>query len=104
MASVRSNGLRDVVRAAVPLQDLNYRRVTDDKIAHPDSTILVDLAVHEEGVRRILRQLLLMRICWRGILVIFVMDAISLALRPKSGLLKGWLELKITRRSFIQIA
>lgn len=56
MASVRSKGLHEVVRAAVPLQDPNYRRVADDKTVHPDGAILVDLAVHEEGVRRVLRQ------------------------------------------------
>jgi hypothetical protein len=55
MASVRSKGLHDVVRAAVPLQDPNYRRVADDKTVHPDGAILVDLAVLEEGVRRVLR-------------------------------------------------
>jgi hypothetical protein len=56
MASVRSKGLDDVVKAAVPLQDPNYRRVADDKTIHPDDAILVDLAVHEEGVRRVVRQ------------------------------------------------
>lgn len=56
MASVRSKGLHDVVKAAVPLQDPNYRRVADDKTIHPDDAILVDLAVHKEGVRRVVRQ------------------------------------------------
>ncbi|EAW16824.1 uncharacterized protein NFIA_001730 [Aspergillus fischeri NRRL 181] len=56
MASVRSKGLHDVVRAAVPLQDPNYRRVADDKTVHPEGAILVELAVHEEGVRRVVRQ------------------------------------------------
>jgi hypothetical protein len=56
MASVRSNGLHDVVRAAVPLQDPNYRRVAEDKTVHPDGAILVDLAVHKEGVRTVLRK------------------------------------------------
>ncbi|KAF7133901.1 hypothetical protein CNMCM5793_005367 [Aspergillus hiratsukae] len=56
MASVQSKGLHAVVRAAVPLQDPNYRRVADDKTVHPDGAILVDLAVHDEGVRRVLRQ------------------------------------------------
>ncbi|KAE8395525.1 hypothetical protein BDV23DRAFT_178576 [Aspergillus alliaceus] len=55
MASVGSKGLHEVVRAAVPLQDPNYRRVADDKTVHPDGAILVDLAVHEEGLRRVLR-------------------------------------------------
>jgi hypothetical protein len=56
MANVRSKGLHDVVRAAVPLQDPNYRRVADDKTVHPDGAILVDLAVHKEGVRTVLRK------------------------------------------------
>ena len=56
MASVRSKGLHDVVRAAVPFQDPTYRRVADNKTVHPDGAILVDLAVHEEGVRTVLRQ------------------------------------------------
>ncbi|KAF7182858.1 hypothetical protein CNMCM7691_002602 [Aspergillus felis] len=55
MANVRSKGLHDVVRAAVPLQDPNYRRVAEDKAVRPDGAILVDLAVHEEGVRRVVR-------------------------------------------------
>lgn len=45
-----------MVKAAVPLQDPNYRRVADDKTIHPDDAILVDLAVHKEGVRRVVRQ------------------------------------------------
>jgi hypothetical protein len=45
-----------VVRAAVPLQDPNYRRVAEDKTVHPDGAILVDLAVHKEGVRTVLRK------------------------------------------------
>ncbi|KAF7158690.1 hypothetical protein CNMCM6106_005480 [Aspergillus hiratsukae] len=56
MASVRSKGLHDVVTAAVPLQDPDYRRVADDKTVHPDGAILVDLAVHKEGVRTVLRK------------------------------------------------
>ncbi|KAF7164514.1 hypothetical protein CNMCM6106_001032 [Aspergillus hiratsukae] len=56
MASVRTKGLHDVVRAAVPLLDPDYRRVADDKTVHPDGAILVDLAVHKEGVRRVLRK------------------------------------------------
>jgi hypothetical protein len=56
MASVRSKGLHDVVRAALPLQDLNYRRVADDKTVHPEGAILVELAVHKEGVRTVLRK------------------------------------------------
>ncbi|GIJ92742.1 hypothetical protein Asppvi_002020 [Aspergillus pseudoviridinutans] len=54
MTSVRSKGLHDVVRAAVPLQDPHYRRVADDRTLHPDGAILVDLAVHEEDVGRVL--------------------------------------------------
>jgi hypothetical protein len=54
MTSVRSKGLHDVVRAAAPLQDPHYRRVAEDKTVHPDGAILVDLAVHEEDVRRVL--------------------------------------------------
>ncbi|GFF50467.1 hypothetical protein IFM46972_09051 [Aspergillus udagawae] len=56
MASVRSNCLHDVVRAAVPLQDPDYRRVAEDKTVHPDGAILVDLAIHKEGVRTVLRK------------------------------------------------
>ncbi|GFF59477.1 hypothetical protein IFM46972_11391 [Aspergillus udagawae] len=56
MAGVQSKGLHDVVIAAVPLQDPNYQRGADDKTVHPEGAILVDLAVHEEGVRRVLRQ------------------------------------------------
>jgi hypothetical protein len=56
MASVRSKGLHDVVRAAVPLQDHNYRRVAEDKTVHPEGAILVELAVHKEGVRTVLHK------------------------------------------------
>jgi hypothetical protein len=56
MASVRSKGLDDVVGAAVPLQDPDYRRVADDKTVHPDGAILVDLVVRREDVRRVLRR------------------------------------------------
>ncbi|KAH3438007.1 hypothetical protein KXW39_000827 [Aspergillus fumigatus] len=56
MANVRSRGLHDVVRAAVPLQAPNYRQVANDKTVHPDGAILVDLAVLKEGVHRVLRQ------------------------------------------------
>jgi hypothetical protein len=45
-----------VVRAAVSLQDPDYRRVADDKTVHPDGAILVDLAVHQDGVREVLRK------------------------------------------------
>jgi hypothetical protein len=54
MASVQSKGLQDVLEQAVPLQDPNYRRVANDKTIHPDSAILVDLAIHEESVCRVL--------------------------------------------------
>jgi hypothetical protein len=56
MASVRSKGLHDVVRAAVPLQNPGYQRVAEDKTVHPDGAILVDLAVHKEGVPTTLRK------------------------------------------------
>jgi hypothetical protein len=56
MASVRSKGLHDVVRAAVPLQNPGYQRVVEDKTVHPDGAILVDLAVHKEGVPTTLRK------------------------------------------------
>ncbi|RHZ60746.1 uncharacterized protein CDV56_108454 [Aspergillus thermomutatus] len=54
MASVRSKRLDDVVRAAVPLQNPDYRRVAGDKTVHPHGAILVDLAVHKEGVHMVL--------------------------------------------------
>ncbi|PKX88859.1 uncharacterized protein P174DRAFT_464607 [Aspergillus novofumigatus IBT 16806] len=56
MASVQSNYLHDVVRAAVPLQDPDYQRVAEDKTVYLDRAILVDLAVYKEGVRMVLHK------------------------------------------------
>ncbi|KAF7170605.1 hypothetical protein CNMCM6106_005247 [Aspergillus hiratsukae] len=45
-----------VKSAAVPLQDPDYQRVAEDKTVQPEGAILVDLAVHKEGVHTALRK------------------------------------------------
>lgn len=54
MDDVRFKGLHDVVIAAVPLLDPNYRRLAEDETVHPEGAVLVDLAVRKAGVTRVL--------------------------------------------------
>lgn len=53
LEDARVKGLADVVIAAVPLLDPNYRRHVEDKTLHPEGAVLVDLAVRRAGVSRV---------------------------------------------------
>lgn len=56
MGDIQEKGLGDVVFEAIPLEVPEYQRVPGNGSVHPEGAILVDLAVLDTGISRVLRQ------------------------------------------------